>query len=304
MKAAAINSFGGPEVVELLDVETPTAGAGQVRVRVKAAGVQAADCAVRGGWTPPGQALAFPQKIGNEFAGVVDQAGEGAERFPVGSAVLGWAMLAGHAEYVVVPVEQIVAKPASMPWPVAGSLSASGQTAHTALERLKVGAGDTLLVHAAAGGVGTIAVQLAKRYGATVIGTAGPRNHDYLRSLGAIPVAYGAGLADRVRESAPQGVTAALDGAGGDAVDVSVELVGDRERIGTLVAFERVEELGILGLFSQRSAGRLQQLVDLYAEGGLHVEIARTFPLAEAADAHRAVETRHVRGKIALVVED
>ncbi|MCZ2526314.1 NADP-dependent oxidoreductase [Streptomyces sp. NPDC059506] len=303
MKAAAINSFGGPEVVELLDVETPTAGPGQVRVRVKAAGIQAADCAVRGGWAPPGQSLAFPQKIGNEFAGVVDQVGEGAEGFPVGSEVLGWALLAGHAEYLVVPTDQIVTKPASMPWPVAGVFSASGQTAHTALERLKVGAGDTLLVHAAAGGVGTVAVQLAKAYGATVIGTAGPHNHDYLRSLGAVPVAYGEGLSDRVRELAPQGVTAALDGAGGDAVDVSVELVEDRDRIGTLVAFDRVEELGILGLFSQRSTTRLQQLVDLYADGRLRIEVSRTFPLAQAADAHRAVETRHVRGKIAIVVD-
>ncbi|MGI5467428.1 alcohol dehydrogenase catalytic domain-containing protein [Streptomyces sp. CA-132043] len=160
MKAAAIRSFGGPEVVELLDVATPAAGPGEVRVRMRAAGVQPADCAVRGGWAPPGQELSFPQKIGNEFAGVVDQVGEGAAGFPVGSEVLGWALLAAHAEYVVVPTDQIVPKPAAMPWPVAGVLSASGQTAHTALERLKVGAGDTLLVHAAAGGVGTVAVQL------------------------------------------------------------------------------------------------------------------------------------------------
>ncbi|MEU7486190.1 NADP-dependent oxidoreductase [Streptomyces sp. NPDC042319] len=301
MKAAAIRSFGGPEVVELLDVATPAAGPGEVRVRMRAAGVQPADCAVRGGWAPPGQELSFPQRIGNEFAGVVDQVGEGAAGFPVGSEVLGWALLAAHAEYVVVPVDQIVPKPAAMPWPVAGALSASGQTAHTGLERLEVGPGDTLLVHAAAGGVGTVAVQLARAYGATVIGTAGPRNHDYLRSLGAIPVAHGAGLADRVRELAPQGVTAALDGAGGEAVDVSVELVGDRRRIGTLVAFDRVAELGVLGLFAQRSTERLRQLTALWADGGLHIEIARTYPLAEAAEAHRAVETRHVRGKIALV---
>ncbi|MCH0540289.1 NADP-dependent oxidoreductase [Streptomyces sp. MUM 203J] len=303
MKAAAINSFGGPEVVELLEVETPVAGPGQVRVRVRAAGIQASDCAVRGGWAPPGQTLEFPQKIGNEFAGVVDQVGEGAEGFPVGSEVLGWALLACHAEYLVVPTDQIVKKPAGMPWDVAGVLSASGQTAHTALDRLKVGEGDTLLVHAAAGGVGTVAVQLARAYGAKVVGTASPRNHEYLRSLGATPVAYGEGLVERVRELAPQGVTAILDGAGGEALDASVALLDNRDRIGTLVGFERVEELGIMALFSQRSTERLQALVDLYAAGKLHIEIARTFPLERAADAHREVETRHVRGKLAIVVD-
>ncbi|MFJ3883263.1 NADP-dependent oxidoreductase [Streptomyces sp. NPDC090077] len=301
MKAAAINSFGGPEVVELLEVETPVAGPGQVRVKVKAAGIQASDCAVRTGWAPPGQTLAFPQKIGNEFAGVVDQVGEGAEGFEVGSEVLGWALLAAHAEYLVVPVDQIVAKPEDMPWEVAGVFSASGQTAHTALEKLKVGPGDTLLVHAAAGGVGTVAVQLARSYGAKVIGTASPRNHDYLRELGAEPVAYGEGLADRVRALAPEGVTAILDGAGGEALDVSVELLENRERIGTLVGFDRIEELGILPLFSQRSTDRLRALADLYEQGGLRIEIARTYPLEQAADAHREVETRHVRGKLVIL---
>ncbi|MFI1797187.1 NADP-dependent oxidoreductase [Streptomyces sp. NPDC020379] len=302
MKAAAVNAFGGPEVVELLDVETPTAGPGQVRVKVKAAGIQAADCAVRGGWTPPGQTLSFPQKIGNEFAGVVDQVGEGVEGFPAGSEVLGWCVLACHAEYLVVSADQIVEKPASMPWEVAGVLSASGQTAHTALEKLKVGAGDTLLIHAAAGGVGTVAVQLATAYGAKVIGTASPRNHDYLRSLGAVPVAYGDGLADRVRALAPGGITAVLDGAGGEALDVSVGLLKDRDRIGTLVGFDRLEELGVLGIFSQRSTKRLRDLVDRYVRGELRIEVARTFPLERAADAHREVETRHVRGKVAIVV--
>ncbi|GAA2430256.1 NADP-dependent oxidoreductase [Streptomyces macrosporus] len=303
MKAAAINSFGGPEVVELLEVETPTAGPGQVRVRVKAAGIQASDCAVRGGWAPPGQTLAFPQKIGNEFAGIVDQVGEGVDGFEVGSEVLGWALLSCHAEYLVVPTDQIVEKPAEMPWEVAGVLSASGQTAHTALERLKVGEGDTLLVHAAAGGVGTVAVQLARVYGADVIGTASPRNHDYLRSLGATPVAYGEGLVERVRDLAPKGVTAILDGAGGEALDASVELLEDRGRIGTLVGFDRVEELGILGIFSQRSVTRLKALVDLYVQGRLHIEIARAYPLERAADAHREVETRHVRGKLVITVD-
>ncbi|MDA5283019.1 NADP-dependent oxidoreductase [Streptomyces sp. NPDC054904] len=302
MKAAVFNAFGGPEVLEVAEVETPIPAEGQIRVRVKAAGVQAYDCAVRGGWTPPGATLEFPQKVGNDFAGVVDELGEGVDAFAVGDEVLGWAILSCYAEYLVVSVDQVVAKPANMPWEVAGAFSASAQTAHTALEDLAVGAGDTLLVHAAAGGVGTIAVQLAKERGATVIGTASERNHDYLRELGATPVRYGEGLVERVRALAPQGVTAALDGIGGVAVDDSVELVKDKDRIGTLVAFERLEELGVRGIFSRRAQGRLAELTALYAAGKLRVEISRTFPLERAADAHREVETGHVRGKVVVTV--
>lgn len=303
MKAAAINSVGGPEVVELLDVETPEAGPGQVRVRVKAAGIQPFDCAIRRGLTIPGQPTGFPRTIGNDFAGVVDQVGEGATGFPVGSEVIGWALLVSHAEYVVVPTDQLVTKPASMPWQVAGVFSASGQTAHTAIEQLKVQAGDTVLVHAAAGGVGTVAVQVAKAYGATVIGTAAPRNHDYLRSIGAVPVEYGEGLVERVRALAPEGVTAALDGIGGAALDASVELVKDRKRIGTITDFDRSEEFGILAISTQRSTTRLTALTDLYEQGKLHIEVSQAIPLAQAAEAHRAMESGHVRGKIALVVD-
>ncbi|MGK5640837.1 NADP-dependent oxidoreductase [Streptomyces sp. URMC 126] len=303
MKAAAINAFGGPDVVELLDLPTPEPGPGQVRVRVRAAGVQPVDGAVRRGLFHAGAAAPeFPLTIGNDFAGVVARVGEGAAGFPAGAEVLGWALMACHAEYVVVPVDQIVAKPAGMPWEVAGAFSASAQTAHTALEALGVGAGDTFLVHAAAGGVGTVAVQLARAYGATVVGTASPRNHEYLRSLGAVPVAYGDGLVDRVRAVAPDGVTVALDGAGGAALDASLELVADRARIGTIVDFERAPALGVRALRTQRSTERLSALTGLWEEGRLRVEISRVFPLAQAAEAHRAIETGHGRGKIALVV--
>ncbi|HZG06053.1 MAG TPA: NADP-dependent oxidoreductase [Streptomyces sp.] len=303
MLAAVFRSFGGPEVLEVAEVETPSPARGQVRVRVKAAGAQAYDCAVRGGWNPPGMTVRFPQIVGNDFAGVVDEVGEGVTEFSVGDEVLGWALLSCYAQYLVVSVDQVVPKPANMPWEVAGGFSASAQTAHTALKELEVGSGDTVLVHAAAGGVGTVAVQLAREWGATAIGTASLRNHDYLRSLGAIPVEYGERLADRVRELAPGGVTAALDGIGGEALDVSVELVKDRNRIGTLVDFERAGELGARALFSQRSAARLRELTDLYAQGRLHIEVSRTFPLEAAADAHRAVETGHVRGKVVLTID-
>ncbi|UUZ87213.1 zinc-binding dehydrogenase [Paenibacillus sp. P26] len=153
-----------------------------------------------------------------------------------------------------------------------------------------------------AGGVGTFAVQLAKASGATVIGTASERNHDYLRSLGAIPVAYGEGLADRVRALSPNGVDAVLDAAGGDALRVSLELAPNPQRIGTIVAFELAEQLGVRTIRSQRSASRLAELTRLYEQGKLRIQIARTFSLEQAADAHREVETGHVRGKVVLRV--
>jgi NADPH:quinone reductase-like Zn-dependent oxidoreductase len=302
MKAAAFHAFGDPEVLQLVDVETPLAGDGQVRVRVEAAGVQAFDTAVRSGWTPPGATLAFPQIVGNDFAGVVDQVGEGVTGFAVGSEVLGWAVLASYAEYVVVPPDQIVPKPAAMPWAEAGGLSASAQTAHTALEELRVASVDTVLIHAAAGGVGTVAVQLARARGATVIGTASPANHDYLRSLGAEPTTYGEGLVERVRALAPRGIDAALDAVGGEALDASVELCKDRDRIGTLVDFDRAPGLGVRSIFSRRSTARLREIVDQYESGRLRIHVSREFPLDRAADAHRALETGHGRGKIVISV--
>lgn len=303
MKAAAVSAFGPPETLQFVETEAPVPGPGEVRVRVKAAGVQPADLAVRQGWSPPGASLSLPQIPGNEFAGIVDQVGDGATGFSPGDEVIGYRVLNCYAEYVVVPAEQLVHKPVGMPWEVAGAFSASGQTAHTALCELGVGEGDTVLVHAAAGGVGSVAVQLARAWGATAIGTASPRNHDYLRSLGAIPVAYGEGLADRVRALAPQGVDAALDAAGEDALRASVELVSDKSRIGTIVSFDLAPELGVRPIRSIRSAARLSELIELWRQGRLRVAIRETFPLERAADAHRELETGHGYGKIALVMD-
>jgi len=303
MKAVAISSFGSPDVLRVIELNDPQASRGKVRVRIKTAGIQPFDCAVRSsGWSPPGYSLSFPQILGNEFAGIVDQVGEDTAGFAVGDEVLGWALLACYAEYVVVSVDQIVHKPREMSWEEAGVISASGQTAHTALQDLGVVEGDTVLIHAAAGGVGGFAVQLAKAWGATVIGTASERNHDYLRSLGAIPVAYGDGLLDRVRALAPHGVDAALDAAGEDALIASVELVKDKGRIGTIVSFDLGEKLGVQNIRSQRSKKRLRDLVELIIQGKMNVHIRKVFPLEEAANAHREVESGHGRGKVVLEI--
>ncbi|MEX5706883.1 NADP-dependent oxidoreductase [Parafrankia sp. FMc6] len=321
MKAAAFARHGGPEVLELMDLATPVAAPGQVRVRVRFAGVQPIDCAVRAGWAPPGVTPRLPTIPGNEFAGVVDQVGDevdgvggidsadgvdgvdgGGHGVAVGAEVLGFGQLGAYAEYLVVPAGQVTAKPAGMPWEVAGGFSGGAQTAHIALRELGVGRDDTVLIHAAVGGVGTVAVQLAVRAGSTVIGTAGAANHDYLRSLGAIPVAYGDGLVERVQAIAPAGVDAALDGAGGDALTTSLALVADRSRILTLVEHGRAGELGIRVTPNLRSAARLAELADLQAHGALHINVRRVVPLADAAEAHRELETRHGRGKIVLAV--
>ncbi|GIE88442.1 NADPH:quinone reductase [Actinoplanes regularis] len=338
-----------------MELATPEAGPGQVRVRVKAAGVQPFDCAVRAGWTPPGVTGDLPRVPGNEFAGVIDQvggavtgqaavggtagqeavagqvggavgqeavagqvgeaAGQGAVvgassdamagpgGVTIGTEVLGFGRLDAYAEYIVVPADQVVVKPAGMPWEVAGGFSAGAQTAHIALETLGVGKGHTVVIHGAAGAVGTIAVQLAVDRGATVIGTGRPANHEYLRGLGAIPVAYGEGLLERIREAAPDGVDAALDAAGGDALVVSLALVADRGRILTLVEHGKAAELGIRVTPPSRSAARLAELADLHTRGQLRVHVRATYPLERAADAHRDVETGHGRGKVVITMD-
>jgi enoyl reductase len=183
-----------------------------------------------------------------------------------------------------------------MPWEEAGVLSAAGQTAHIALSELKIGEGDTVLVHAAAGGVGTFAVQLAREWGAVVIGTASERNHDYLRHLGANPVTYGPGLADRVRRLAPHGV----DAAGGEAIPVSLELVENKHRVGTIADHAGAAKYGVRTLGGVRTAGRLAELVGLYEQGRMRVHIQNAYAFRDASQAHREVETGHVRGKVVL----
>ncbi|SNY49804.1 NADP-dependent oxidoreductase [Paractinoplanes atraurantiacus] len=296
MRAAAFEKPGPPEVLREMEVPTPHAGAGEVRVRVRAAGVQPYDCAVREGWNPAGAPPGFPRIPGNEFAGVVDQVGAGVTDAREGQEVIGFGMLGAYAEYIVVPAEHVTAKPAGMPWEVAGGFSAGAQTAHIALLELGLAKGDTLLIHGAAGAVGTVAVQLGVAWGATVIGTAAPANHDYLRGLGAVPVSYGQGLASRVRDVAPQGIDAVLDGAGGEALDVSLGLTGN---VLTLVDHGRE---GVKVTPPLRSRERLAELAGMYADGLLRVHVRAAYPLARAADAHRDVGSGHGRGKVVVTL--
>ena len=299
MRAAAFDEPGGPDVFGLMEIDTPHSRGDQVRVRVRAAGVQPYECAVRAGWTAAGAPAGYPRIPGNEFAGVVDEVGDEVTGVRPGAEVIGYGTLNAYAEYIVVPADQVTAKPAGMPWEVAGGFSAGAQTAHIAIGELAVGEGDTLVIHGAAGSVGTVAVQLAVARGATVLGTARAANHDYLRELGAVPIAYGEGLGDAL---APYAIDAALDGAGGDALTVSLAVVADRKRILTLVEHERAEELGIRVTPNARSAARLAELAEMYARGALRIHVRAAYPLARAADAHRDVGSGHGRGKVVVTV--
>jgi NADPH:quinone reductase-like Zn-dependent oxidoreductase len=304
MMAAAFVQPGGPEVLQWMEVPLPQLAPGDVLVRVKAAGVQPVDCSVRSGWNPPGLPPAtWPRIIGNEFSGIIERVGAGVSAFAAGDEVLGFRVLGCYAEYVSVPADQIVRKPPGMPWEVAGGLSGAGQTAHTAIEELQVGEGDTVLINGAAGGVGTVAVQLARHRGATVIATGREENHEYLRELGAIPVSYEGDLVGRLKAIAPGGIDAALDAAGGNGLQAAIELARDKSRVGTIYAFETYQELGIRWIGSKRNAVRLQELVDLHTQGKLRIHVRRTYPLAQAADAHRELEKRHGRGKIVLTAD-
>ncbi|MBM7785132.1 NADP-dependent oxidoreductase [Tenggerimyces flavus] len=294
-EAVVFTEYGPPEVLHVVDLEPREPGPREVRVRVRAAGVQPFDNLFRSGATKGYVPAKFPQQTGNELAGVVESIGAEVTEFREGDEVLGWVALAAFAEHAIVPADQLVAKPTTMPWAEAGALSASGQTAHTALAILGVTRGETVLIHAAAGGVGSMAVQIAVAQGAHVIGTASARNHDYLCGLRAIPVQYGDGLLDRV----PSRPDAVLDAIGTDeSLRASAKLAS---RIGTVAFNPLAAQLGVRQLSTDRSTRRLQALVDLYEAGQLRVHVQSTYGLREAAAAHREVETGHVRGKVVLM---
>lgn len=300
MRAAAIAEFGEADLLQVHRTPVPVIAANEVLVRVAVAGVQLTDAAIRGGWTPPGATIEFPQILGNEFSGTIVEIGGAVDGLAVGDEVLGFRVLECYAEYVNVPADQVVAKPVGVDWLTAGTLSASGQTAHTALQRLEARPGETLLVHGAAGGVGTVAVQLAHRRRLHVIGTGSIENQDYIRSLGAIPVVYGQGELDRLSAAAPAGIDLALDAAGHNNLALAVEVVSDRQRVGTIVEPGLAAELGCQWITSDRSKNRLTELASMAADGQLQITIRSIYSLEAASRAHRDVERGHGRGKVAL----
>ncbi|MFD0146869.1 MULTISPECIES: NADP-dependent oxidoreductase [unclassified Streptomyces] len=304
MEAITYEEFGGPEVLRHeAGVTVPEPGAGQVRVKVAAVGVNPLDHKRRHGWVEAFYPTTFPAVPGLEFAGTVDALGEGVTGVEAGDEVFGWTTTGAYAEYAL--AEVFVPKPAGLSWERAASIPVAGETARRVLDLLALKEGETLLLHGAAGAVGALAVQFAVAAGVTVVGTASARNHDFLRGLGAIPVTYGEGLADRVRAAAPQGVDAVFDAAGHDTLPVSIELTGGaKERIVTIAAVD-AEEHGIVfsGVTVDPPLARtwLTAHARLAAEGRLRLDIAETFPLKEAAKAQELSESGHVRGKLVLL---
>ncbi|MFI9051506.1 NADP-dependent oxidoreductase [Streptomyces sp. NPDC053427] len=304
MRAIIYNEFGGPEVLTYGHTDKPAPAPGEVRVKVVTVGINPLDYKRRYGWVEEFYPTTFPAVPGLEFAGVVDALGDGVTEFAVGDEVFGWTRTGAYAEYAL--AGDIVRKPAELSFAAAATLPVAGETAQRVLDELGLKSGETLLLHAAAGAVGQVAVQLAVALGATVIGTASPANHDFLRALGAVPVAYGEGLADRVREAAPQGIDAVFDAAGHDALPVSIELRGGTtDRIVTIAdpnAADHGVPFSAGGTPPEVVRAGLAAQARLAVEGRLTVPVAETFSLAEAAKAQELSEAGHVRGKLIIEI--
>ena len=304
MKAVRFDEYGGVDVLHVAEVPRPVPGPGQVIVQVQAAGINPGEAKIREGMLASLWPATFPSGEGSDLAGVVEQLGEGVAGVAVGDEVIGWVdTRSSQAEYAVVDAANLVPKPAPVPWEVAGALGVAGFTASAAVRAVGAGAGDTLVVSGAAGGVGSITVQLARRAGATVIGLAGEANHAWLESHGVIPVSYGEGVADRIRKAAPK-VDAFIDTYGGDYVELALgELGVEPARVDTIARFDAVAKYGVKaeGNAVGASAQTLAELAGLIASGDLEVPIAATYPLDRVQDAYRRLETGHIRGKIVLI---
>ncbi|GAB2633368.1 NADP-dependent oxidoreductase [Prescottella soli] len=290
----------------MIDEDLPAPGPGQVVVEMRAIGVNPIDYKLYSGafGADPAQ---LPVRPGIEGSGVVVEVGDGTD-VRVGEEVILYSGVGAYAERVLVSAGDVLPKPESVPWDSAAGLLVAGGTAVDALTVTRVGEGDVVVVQGAAGGVGELVVQLAAARGAIVVGVARERHHDFLRGLGATPVEPGDGLPERIREIAPDGVDAVIDTVGtDDVVDASLALGADRDRIVTIVAVERAQRDGFLWIGGgNENSDRIRRearpvLVEMAGHGGLNVAVGTRFPLAEAADAHRALRKPHARGKFVLV---
>ncbi|WP_329464537.1 NADP-dependent oxidoreductase [Streptomyces sp. NBC_01431] len=300
MEAIVFERFGGPEVLALGEREKPRPGPGQVRVRVVAAGVNPVDYKIRNGWMQAAFPTPLPSVPGLELAGVVDELGDGVTELEVGDEVFGQADTGAYAEYAL--ATHVVPKPAGLSWEQAVALPVAGETSERVLKELELGPGETLLVHGAAGVTGSVGVQLAVARGATVIGTASPDNHAFLREIGATAVAYGEGLVERVRALAPQGIDAVYDAAGRGALPDSIELRGGTTSRIVTIADQEAAALGVAfsGGGTPLPGPVYEAHAKLAAEGRLRVRVAETFPLSGAIKALELSETGHAKGKLVI----
>ncbi|MGX7679269.1 NADP-dependent oxidoreductase [Jatrophihabitans sp. DSM 45814] len=312
-KAVRFDKYGDVDVLYVADVDVPAAVAGEVVVKVAAAGINPGEASIRNGYLEAIFPSTFPSGEGSDLAGVVHAVGEGVTEFSVGDEVLGWSdRRSSHAEYVTVPVEQLISKPPNMPWEVAGSMYVVAVTAYAAVRAVSVKPGDTVVVSAAAGGVGSLVVQLLKIKGANVIGIASEPNHAWLTEHGVTPVSYPKGgadvesrkaLADRLRAVAPQGIDAFIDLFGPEYVHLAAELGIAPERIETIISWDAAREYGAKteGSSDASTTAVLAEMAGLVASGQIELPIAATFSLDEVKQAYAELEKRHTRGKIVLI---
>jgi NADPH:quinone reductase-like Zn-dependent oxidoreductase len=312
MRAAINEKFGGAEVLEVREIAEPHARSGQLRVRVTAAGLNPMDWmfiadddlgrrlrAARAAQPALALALTLPSVFGHDFAGVVDELGDGVAGFAIGNRVFGGALSRAVADYAVVVPDEVHHTPSGVDDVTAATLDVAARTASAALAVIQPGAGDTVLVGGAAGGVGTFAVQLARIAGARVIGTASESSFEYLRGLGAEPVKYGEGLRERVRALASNGVTAATDLFGTEAATLALELGVSPARI-SMIAGQIPGVTTVAGF--QAAPGTLEHVAALIAEGKLRVPIAATYSIEEIREAVTRQASRHVQGKIVVTL--
>jgi NADPH:quinone reductase-like Zn-dependent oxidoreductase len=305
VKAVRYDEFGGIDVLRVQEVEHPVPGNGQVLVRVKAAGINPSEAAIRTGAVAQLFPSTFPSGQGSDLAGVIEEAGAMVSEFSPGDEVIGFSNnRASQAELVLVEASDLTRKPEKVPWEVAGGLYVVGVTAWGAVHAVQLKKGETVVISGAAGGVGSLAVQLARRTEAAVIGLASESNHEWLKSHGVIPVAYGDGVTDRISAAAPSGVDAFIDTHGDGYVELALALGVAPGRIDTIADFAAAAKYGVKtdgGTAAGPGAEVLAELARLIAAGHLEVPIANVYPLAQVREAYTELERRHTRGKIVLM---
>jgi NADPH:quinone reductase-like Zn-dependent oxidoreductase len=301
MKAVRFDKYGDIDVLQLVNLPIPDPAPGEVLLKVKAASINPGEASIRKGLLHGIFPATFPSGEGTDFAGVVTKVGDGVADFTSGDELIGFSnRRASHAEYVIAEAQNLIKKPSNVAWEVAGSLPVAGGTAYAAVRAVSLKPGDTVAVSGAAGGVGSIAVQLAKRTGAEVIGIASPSNHAWLTAHGVKPLAYGDDLIDRLRAAH---VTAFIDNHGQGYVKLAIALGIDPARINTIIDFEAAKQYATKseGSHSGTNSAVLNELAQLLASGNLEIPIAATFPLVEIRAAFRQLELGHTRGKIVLL---
>ncbi|GAA3594895.1 NADP-dependent oxidoreductase [Nonomuraea rosea] len=299
-KAVRFDAYGGTDVLRVIDVPVPDPAGGQVLVQVRATAINPGEAKIREGLLHAQWPATFPSGEGSDLAGIVTGTGPGVEGWTAGDEVIGFTdNRASHAQYVLVEAADLTPKPAGVPWEVAGSLAVAGCTAYAAVRAVSLTPGDTVAVSGGAGGVGSVAVQLARRAGAEVIGIAGPTHHAWLAAHGVKPMAYGEGLADRLREA---GIDAFIDTHGDGYVQLAIDLGVPPDRVNTIADFPAVRTYGVKADGSSvKSAAILAELAAMVAAGDLEVPIAATYALDDVRAAFERLEQGHTRGKIVLL---